>query len=220
LPEEAEVLEIGYKTRFDGGSFNLAIFDQKIENFQSNAFIGTGFALANAGEQNSKGVEFDLTYYPTDSLQLTFAATYLDPLYESFTNAGRNPQTGETVDLSGQVPGGINEISASASATYRFTLGSSEAFVRGDYFYEDTINVGDTTQDPSLDTSQFTRDSRNLNMSAGLTTDSGISFSLWARNLTDHVSLISAFPSVAQAGSFTGYRTQPRTYGVTVSKDF
>ncbi|MFT6045761.1 MAG: iron complex outermembrane receptor protein [Arenicella sp.] len=220
LPEEAEVFEIGYKTRFEGGSFNLAIFDQKIENFQSNAFIGTGFALANAGEQNSKGVEFDLTYYPTDSVQLTFAATYLDPLYESFTNAGRNPQTGETVDLSGQVPGGINEISASASATYRFTLGSSEAFVRGDYFYEDTINVGDTTQDPSLDTSQFTRDSRNLNMSAGLTTDSGLSFSLWARNLTDHVSLISAFPSVAQAGSFTGYRTQPRTYGMTISKDF
>lgn len=220
LPEEAEVLEIGIKTRFDGGSLNIAIFDQKIKNFQSNAFIGTGFALANAGEQNAKGFEFDLTYYPMDSLQLTLAATYLDPLYESFTNAGLNPVTRETVDLSGVVPGGINEISASASATYRFNVGASEAYVRGDYFYEDTVNIGDANANPQLDTSQFSRDSRNLNMSAGLTTESGLGFSLWARNLTDHVSLISAFPSVAQGGSFTGYRTQPRTYGVTISKDF
>ncbi|MFT6046973.1 MAG: iron complex outermembrane receptor protein [Arenicella sp.] len=220
LPEEAEVLEIGFKTRFEGGSLNLAIFDQSIKNFQSNAFIGTGFALANAGKQSTKGVELDLTYYPTESLQLTFAGTYLDPIYDSFTNAGLNPVTRETVDLSGQVPGGINEISASASATYRFTMGSSDAFVRGDYFYEDTINIGDASSDPTLNVSQFTRDSRNLNMSAGLTTESGLGFSLWARNLTDHTSLISAFPSVAQGGSFTGYRTQPRTYGMTVSKDF
>jgi outer membrane receptor protein involved in Fe transport len=220
LPEEAEVLEIGFKTRFEGGSLNLAIFDQSIKNFQSNAFIGTGFALANAGEQSTKGVELDITYYPTDSLQLTFAGTYLDPIYDSFTNAGLNPVTRETVDLSGKVPGGINEISASASATYRFTMGSSDAFVRADYFYEDTINIGDTSSDPTLNVSQFTRDSSNLNMSAGLTTASGLGFSLWARNMTDHTSLIAAFPSVAQAGSFSGYRTQPRTYGLTVSKDF
>ncbi|MEM7361207.1 MAG: TonB-dependent receptor [Pseudomonadota bacterium] len=220
LPEEAEVFEIGLKTSFERGSLNVAIFDQNIENFQSNAFIGTGFALANAGEQSAKGVEFDLTYYPTDALQLTLAGTFLDPLYDSFTNAGRNPVTGATVDLSGLQPGGINEVSASASATYRFAIGNSEAFIRGDYFYEDTINIGDPNEDPTIDVAQFTRDTRNLNLSAGLTTENGLGFQLWIRNATDHTSLISAFPSVAQAGSFTGYRTQPRTYGLTITKDF
>jgi len=220
LPEEAEVIELGLKTRFERGAFNIAIFDQKIENFQSNAFIGTGFALANAGEQSSKGVEFDLSYYPTDNLELTVAATFLDPIYDSFTNAGRNPVTGATVDLSGLQPGGINEVSASASATYRFNIGSNDAYIRGDYFYEDTVNIGDPNEDPTIDVARFTRDSRNLNVSAGLTTESGLSFSIWGRNITDHVSLISAFPSVAQAGSFSGYRTQPRTYGVSLSKDF
>lgn len=220
LPEEAEVFEIGLKTSFERGSLNLAIFDQKIENFQSNAFIGTGFALANAGEQSAKGLEFDLTYYPTDALQLTLAGTFLDPLYDSFTNAGRNPVTGATVDLSGLQPGGINEVSASATATYRFAIGNNEAFIRGDYYYEDTINIGDPNEDPTIDVAQFTRDTRNLNLSAGLTTENGLGFQVWIRNATDHESLISAFPSVAQAGSFTGYRTQPRTYGLTITKDF
>ncbi|MFT5572875.1 MAG: iron complex outermembrane receptor protein [Cryomorphaceae bacterium] len=220
LPEEATVLELGVKARFERGSFNLAIFDQEIENFQSNAFVGTGFALANAGKQSVQGVEVDFVYYPTDALQLTFAATFLDPLYDSFQNAGRNPITGATVDLSGFTPGGINEVSASASATYRFNIGNNEAYIRGDYFFEDTINIGDLTEDPNLNVSQFQRDSRNLNVSAGINTDTGLGFSIWARNLTDHTSLISAFPSVAQGGSFTGYRSAPRTFGVTVSKDF
>ena len=220
LPEEATVLELGLKARFERGSFNLAIFDQDIENFQSNAFVGTGFALANAGKQSVQGVEFDFVYHPIDALQLTFAATFMDPLYDEFRNAGRNPVTGATVDLSGLKPGGINDVSASASATYRFDVGNREAYIRGDYFYEDTINIGDATEDPTLDVSQFQRDSRNLNLSAGMTTDTGLSFAIWARNITDHTSLISAFPSVAQGGSFTGYRTAPRTYGVTVSKDF
>ena len=219
-PEEATVIELGLKARFERGSINLAIFDQQIKNFQSNAFIGTGFALANAGKQSVQGVEVDFVFYPTDALQLTFAATYLDPLYDEFRNAGRNPITGATVDLSGNVPGGINELSASASATYRFNIGNSEAYIRGDYFYEDTVNIGDRTEDPTLDTSKFQRDSRNLNISAGLTTETGLGFSIWARNVNDNTSLISAFPSVAQSGSFTGYRTAPRTYGVTISKDF
>jgi outer membrane receptor protein involved in Fe transport len=220
LPEEATVIELGLKASFERGSLNLAIFDQEIENFQSNAFIGTGFALANAGKQSVQGVEVEFTYYPTDALEFTFAGTFLDPLYDEFRNAGRNPVTGATVDLSGRQPGGINEVSASASMTYRFALGNSDAYLRGDYYYEDTINIGDPNEDPTIDVSQFQRDTRNLNLSFGLTTESGFGFSIWGRNVTDHASLISAFPSVAQAGSFSGYRTQPRTYGVTVSKDF
>ena len=80
--------------------------------------------------------------------------------------------------------------------------------------------IGDVTPSATTDVSVFSRDSRNLNISAGMTTGNGLSLQLWARNVTDHVSLISAFPSVAQSGSFSGYRTQPRTYGLTVSKEF
>ncbi|MCH2192132.1 MAG: TonB-dependent receptor, partial [Gammaproteobacteria bacterium] len=213
-PEDATVYEIGLKAKFDRGAINVAIFDQSIEGFQSNAFIGTGFNLANAGEQSTKGIEFDITYYPTDALQLKFAGTLLDSTYDSFEGAGRDPQTGAVVDLTGVEPGGITDTALSLSANYNFQLGNNDAYLRADYFYEDDTPIGD------LDIAQFTRSSKNLNLAAGLATETGWNFSAWVRNATDHVSLISAFPSVAQDGSFSGYRTQPRTYGVTIGKDF
>lgn len=213
-PEEATVYEIGLKAKFDRFAVNVALFDQSIEGFQSNAFVGTGFNLANAGEQSTKGVEFDLTYYPTESLELKLAGTLLDSTYDSFEGAGRDPLTGAVVDLTGEDPAGITDTSLSASANYRFQLGNNDAYVRADFFYEDDTPIGD------LAIRQFTRSSENLNFAAGVRTQNDWGFSLWVRNATDHTSLISAFASVAQDGSFTGYRTAPRSYGVTVTKDF
>lgn len=213
-PEEATVYEIGLKAKFDRFAVNLALFDQSIEGFQSNVFLGTGFSLINAGEQSTKGLEFDFTYYPTESLELKLAGTLLDPVYDSFERADFDPLTGEFVDLSGQPAGAITETNLSASANYRFQLGNNDAYVRADFFYEDDTPIGD------LDIAQFTRNSENLNIAAGIRTPSDWSFSVWVRNATDHTSLISAFASVAQAGSFSGYRTPPRTYGVTLRKDF
>ena len=213
-PEEATVYEIGIKAKYERVGFNIAIFDQSIEGFQSNAFQGTGFNLANAGEQSTTGIEFDVTFYPTDSLQLKLAGVLLDPVYDEFVGAGRDPQTGAVVDLSGETPGGITETNLSISANYNFRVGNNDAYLRADFFYEDDTPIGD------LQIEQFIRSSENLNIAAGLATESGWNFSAWVRNATDHDSLISAFNSVAQDGSFSGYRTQPRTYGITVGKDF
>ena len=49
-PEEAEVFEFGIKGQFERVGFNFAIFTQTLEDFQANAFTGTGFALTNAGQ--------------------------------------------------------------------------------------------------------------------------------------------------------------------------
>ncbi len=64
-PEKAEVLELGAKIALPSGYLNIAIFDQEIEDFQTNTFVGTGFVLANAGSQSSDGYEFDLVMSPT-----------------------------------------------------------------------------------------------------------------------------------------------------------
>ena len=219
--ELAEVFEIGLKAKFDRGSFNLAIFDQSIEGFQSNAFTGTGFNLTNAGEQSVTGVEFDVTYYPTDNLELKLAGTYLDPLFDEFVGAGRNAQTGETFDLSGEVPGGITDVNLSLAASYRFNIGENNAYVSADYFFEAETPIADVIpENPVLNLGQFTRDIRNLNLSAGISTPAGFGVNLWVRNATDHETLTSVFPGVAQALTFTGYRTEPRTYGLTLTKEF
>ena len=76
LPEDVTLYEVGLKTQFDGGFINVALFDQTIDNFQSNLFIGTGFALLNAGEESVRGFEVDSMWAPTESLTLTAGVTY------------------------------------------------------------------------------------------------------------------------------------------------
>jgi len=230
-PEEAEVFEIGLKGSFSRGSFNLALFDQSLENFQSNTFIGTGFALANAGEQSVIGAEFDITYYPVDALQLKFSATLLDPEFESFVlGPATILESGDPAveDLSGTQPAGIHEVSFSLSAAYNFDIGNNSAYVRGDFYYEDEVQITDNVPSGTVvfPTSGIVadidgvRETKNLNLAAGISTPSGYNFSLWARNITDNETLISTFPGIAQTGTFNGYRNEPRTYGVSLSKEF
>jgi len=207
-PEEAEVFELGFKARFDRGSLNVSIFDQTLENFQSNIFTGLAFSLINAEEQSVKGAEVTFKYQPTDSFGFGIDLTYLDPLFDSFTNSSQG-------DLSGQQPAGISELSVSLSAQYDFQLFGRESYLRGDYQYEDDVQAVD-----GISADIASRELNLLNVSAGIALSDTFNASLWARNLTDDEFLISAFPSVAQTGSFSGYRNEPRTFGITLRKDF
>ncbi|NNC77003.1 MAG: TonB-dependent receptor [Woeseiaceae bacterium] len=213
-PEESTVYEIGLKARFDQGSVNVAVFDQSIEGFQSNIFGGLGFNLANAGEQSATGLEIDLTYYPVESLQLTFAGTFMDPEYDSFTGAtGLN---NVPTDLSGMQPAGIHEQSITTSATWTkdFANGSS-GYIRADYLYESDVQVVD-----NVAASIASREVNVVNASMGISTEGGWDFSIWGRNLTDDEFLMSAFPATLQTGTLNGYPNQPATYGLTIRKIF
>ncbi|MCH9004896.1 MAG: TonB-dependent receptor [Proteobacteria bacterium] len=211
-PEYSTVYEIGLKARWDTVALNIAIFDQDIEGFQSNTFTGTGFSLTNAGKRSAKGLEIDLRWQPTESFQASLGATFMDPLYDSFVNG--EGVSGVT-DLSGTKPDGIHEVSILASGAYSFTMGNANGFVRADYLYEDKVPVISNTP-----ASIASREVSTFNASAGLAWDNGFEVMLWGRNLNNDEYLTSAFPSVAQAGSFSGYPNQPRTYGVTVRKYF
>ena len=211
-PEEATVFELGLKAKFNRGAFNITVFDQEIENFQSNIFIGSGFLLANAEEQSVTGVEFDITYYPIDNLQLNLSASLLDPEFDSFTNG---PGIGGPADLSGTDPGGIHGTSLSLGATYNFNVGNSDAYIRGDFQYEDDIPTNSNVP-ADISREEFTL----LNLSAGFTTASGFGAAIWGRNVTDDESTTTGFPTPAGTGGFFGYRNQPRTYGITLSQDF
>ncbi len=231
-PEDVELFEIGAKASFDGGYINIALFDQTIKDFQSNLFIGTGFVLANAEEQSVKGFEVDAAYSPVDPLFLTFSITYLDPEFTSFTLApcstfagisvpdcAGDPVTGiapATFDASGFTPAGIHEVSLSTSATWTHDFeNGAEGFVRAEYLYESDAQVVD-----NIASSIASRKVNVLNASIGYEMENGFGISVWGRNLTDDGYFLSAFPSVGQAGSFSGYTNAPRTYGVTVRKKF
>jgi iron complex outermembrane receptor protein len=229
-PENVSVYELGVKANFQGGYFNLAVFDQTIKGFQSNAYTGIGYSLLNAGEESVRGFEVDSAWKPTGWLALTGAVTYLDPKYDSFTGAACvnydtircpvNPATGlrpNFRDLTGDKPAGIPKWTFSTSATFSRDLGENySGYLRVEYDYTSKTQLTETTP-PNLST----WGQNNVNASLGLNDKARqLEVMLWARNLTKDDSLIGAFPTVAQDGSYSGYLNAPRTYGVTLRKTF
>lgn len=220
-PEEAEVYEIGLKGDFPGLRFNMALFDQTLEGFQSNVFTGTGFALANAGEQSTRGFEFDSMIQPADPLVFTFALTYLDPKYDSFPNSTLG-------DLSGARPAGIPEWTLATSATYTHEFGvSGNALIgRLDYYHESNTQITDGltgfgSNEAGIAMARlFRREVNQVNASLTLALDMGLEISGFVRNLTNQRYMTQIFDGVAQAGTVSGYPNQPRTYGGTVRFKF
>lgn len=211
-PEESEVYELGIKTRFKNAAINVTVFDQTIKGFQSSTFVGTGFVLANAGQQSTKGMELDSTFNVSDSVDITIAGMLLDPIYDSFIGAsGLNGP----IDLSGEKPLGISERALNAGITYNFEFDNGMfGYIRTDYQYES--EVGLVSNVPP----EITRAVSTINASAGLTMENGVSFQIYVRNLNNDEYYLSAFPPPIQSGSFNAYPNQPRLFGASVSFEF
>jgi iron complex outermembrane receptor protein len=211
-PEEATVYELGMKTQFKDGAFNITLFDQTIKGFQSSTFVGTGFVLSNAGQQSTKGIEFDSVYNATDNLRVTFAGTFLDPIYDSFLGGlGINgPQ-----DLSGETVANVSERNFTLGLTYNLEFDNGMyGYLRTDYQYESETRLVFNVPE------QFTHKVNTINASAGLSMKNGVSLQIWVRNLNNDETYLSAFPPPIQAGSFNAYPNQPRTFGASVSYEF
>jgi len=204
-PEDAEVYEVGLKANWPGLNFNLALFDQTIKGFQSFTFTGTGFTLANAGQQSVKGFEFSSTITPDPSLVFTFATTYLDAVYDSFVNS-------PVGDLTGERPGGIPEWNISTSATHTLEFGNGNRLLtRIDYSHESNTKINNGL--PTFGPNDFKREVNLVNASATVALDMGLEVGVWARNLLNDQYILTVFDGVAQAGTVSGYPSAPRTYG-------
>lgn len=102
-----------------------------------------------------------------------------------------------------------------ASATFNFNMGSIDAFIRGEYVHESDVQVVD-----NVSADLASREVNMVNASFGMAFSNGLEAMIWGRNLSDDNYLLSAFPAVAQAGSYSGYPSQPRTYGITLTARF
>ena len=215
--EEAEVFEAGIKAQFDRIGFNLAVFTQTLEDFQANIFTGTGFVLANAGEQTTSGIEFDTTVAPIDPLVLTFAITYLDANFDSFPLSPVGDITGEDV-------GGVPEFNIATSATYTHDFEDGSALIgRIDYSFESNVNInnGLPTFNAALgNTEIFQREVNLVNAALTYRLTNGIEASVFARNLLDDEFFTTVFDGVAQAGTVSGFPSSPRTFGGTLRYRF
>ncbi len=224
-PEITTTLEIGFKTRFSWGSLDVALFDQTIEDFQSSIFQVAGFAVVNAGEQTSQGLEFDSTINPPaiPGLTFTLSGIWMNAEYDSYPGApvvtGSPEDLADGVangvgDLSGEDVAGIPEFAGSFGVQYTRDFNGGEAFFRADYQYESEVKLLNNLPD------DITRSVNTINASFGVNLDNGLEALLWARNLNEDEYYTSGFPTTLQAGSFSAYPNQPRTYGITLRKQF
>ena len=224
-PEESTVYEIGLKGRWPRAAMYVALFDQTIKGFQDNTFRGTGFVLSNAGKQSSKGIEIETQFQVTDNWRVDLAATLLDPTFDSYVGAP-SPCSGRNTDRTGQRPQNIHDTSVSLALNYAWSMGETDGFVRADYDYQDNTLVSQHEQAssgctvvPPTNTFDTYRKVGTINASAGFSRD-GWDFLVWGRNLNDDEYIVQTFPSVAQQFSVSAYPNQPRTYGVSVRKNF
>ena len=220
-PEEATVYEIGLKAKFDKGAINIALFDQTIEGFQSNIFVGSGFSLVNAGKQSTKGLEIDASLKPNKMMELTFAGTFLDPVYDSFLNGPAPAGSGlNFVDLSGEKPAGIAETSLNIGANFFYPVGdNADGYLRFDWQYESEVQSNEAiftttgAQQPFRTVSTF-------NAATGVKFDNGFAVQIWGRNIFNDEYVSTVFPGVLQTGVIGGYINAPRTYGINLRKNF
>jgi outer membrane receptor protein involved in Fe transport len=214
-PENSKVYELGMKARFDRGSLHVSIFDQTIKGFQSNTFLGTGFGLANAGEQSTQGLEVDAKFSPVPALTFGFSGIFLDPIYDSFEGGidGIN-------SLTGTKPSGIPSTALSVSANYdhEFENGTN-GFIRADWQYESEVQTNEGIE-VTIGAAQPFRTISTFNTSAGIILENGLQLQIFARNLFDDTYLTTTFPGVAQAGVINGYLNQPRMFGANLRKSF
>lgn len=249
--ENASSWEIGAKGSLGGGALNYAVtyFNQEIEDFQAENFVGAGFALDNAGSIEVSGLEFDFLWTPTDRLFFTLGGTYLfesiygeyefapcpdssplfgpvydptDPLFVACATPRTNPETGITSNfnnLSG-VDRGNSDLTASITGTYTHPIGNNhELFVRGEAYHTSDFALV-TSLDPRPVANQDAFTLYNASIGFG-PTDGAWGIQFWGRNIFDEDYAKGGFPSVGYLGSsFNVYPGDPKTYGVTLRASF
>lgn len=187
IPYESETstnYEIGWRGIAFGGAveFGTAVYWIKAKDKQ--IYVGPlgQQVLRNVGDAESKGVEFDMTARPIDSLVLTLGGSF----GRSEFDGAVDPQTGANYDGNTlpyapdyTVQGSARYIVPQTSLAGELSLRGAATYVSKTYFNEtNTLGQGGYTL---------------LDVSLDVNFDSGLSLSLFADNLTDKLYRTSSF---------------------------
>ncbi|RBP51117.1 TonB-dependent receptor [Arenicella xantha] len=228
--ETSKSLEIGVKKDFpsQGLRVNLSLHNTTTEDFQSIAFAGNGFNLINAGEVETRGGELEVLWYPTDSLSISGAVVLNDGEFTSFPGStcwtatpfqlGQNDPTevNGVCDRSGDPLNFNPEEVFMLAVNKQFTIGQNDAYLHADYFHRSSV-FEDGDLDPLKEQSGYGL----LNLRAGMFFSEGSTeWSFWVRNALDEDYLGTYFDVPLQTGKLNAYAREPRTFGVSIRKDF
>lgn len=213
-PEKLIAYEVGAKQRTDSYDIGAAVFYydyQDVQTFIRDVSGGLPIQrLGNVEEATIYGADLNAAWRPDmlNGLTLSAAVGLLNTELGSFTSSGgvvpAGNQLPDAPELSGTL-GVSYEIDINGDWTMKL---QGEGRYAGDQF-KDSLN------DPLVATDSYW----TLNARAILDHKDGWSVSLWGRNITDERYVTQGVNNLPLGYGFRVYGA-PRTYGVSVSKEF
>jgi outer membrane receptor protein involved in Fe transport len=214
-PEQVWTYELGTKTSLLGRQLSAggAIFYSRYTDYQINGLLPPPNpplnVTSNGGDAWIKGVEWELTWHPTELWSLSFNGNLLDTRFFK-VNTLLNPdgtsssayQVGDGLDL-------VPKHTLTVWAERDFTVNGKKGFVRLDYSQQGR----ETYRNRSIWEGYFgeTKNINMLNCNTSLQWTDRLSFSVFAQNLLNDQNFNSP-TYIEQAG-----KPRPRTYGLEFS---
>jgi len=232
--ETSESFEVGMKSEFPEQALqlNIAAHYTTVDDFQANSFSGTGFILQNAGELETYGAEIELFWQPAQDTVITLAYAYSIADFESFEKG--NCWQAYTFHTGQDDTGRINPGDASCDRSgdrissnpeHYATLGVKQNFEITDgisgYAHAEYSFIGDMVLGQNNDPYKFEDDYGLLNLRAGAHfKEYAMNLTIWGRNVLDDNYKRITFDAPLQSGKLMSYPSEPRTFGITLNKDF
>ena len=232
--ETSESVELGMKAEFPEQALrvNLALHHTITRDYQTNSFQGNGFNLSNAGEVKTRGAELEVLWQATDNLEITGVYVYNRGEFKGFERAncwiayslltgiqdpGRANPTDQFCDRSG------DPLDSNPLHTYMLAVTQNipindglRASLHADYNHR-----GSQFQDGNIDPYKKEDPYGVLNLRFGLQfTEYDLAVNLWARNVLNQNYLATYTDAPLQDGKLMAYATEPRTYGISLTKNF
>ena len=207
--EFTDSYEMGWKWSWGGdtSALNGAVFEEKVQDFQENAFSGFNFITFNVPKVTSRGAELEYAYEPNKHWSFQAGVTYLDAFFNSAITI-----VGETL------PAGT-PLTQSPTWTLTSALTYSHPFNRSlqwlasiDGRYNTSYRVQVLNRNPATDNGAFSILNARLGIGAQ---DGSWMFESWIRNLTDETYNVGAFGVPEQTGTYDVYPNEPLTWGGT-----
>tara|TARA_R110001606_G_scaffold209132_1_gene356479 strand:- start:276 stop:1154 length:879 start_codon:yes stop_codon:yes gene_type:complete len=216
--ESVTAYEVGYKAQpTEALTWTLAAFWQDYDSPQARIFVNfplpdgssiTSNSLSNLDAATVYGAEADVTWAATEGLTLDAGLTLLDTEIDQSSDIG-----GNAAAFDGNPLPFASDVSATLGARYDFALTpgvdaslAAHAKYRGDYYL-----------DPEGLEARMQKGFTTLQAEATFAfVDTGLSLTLWGRNLTDEDYALSGYGFIG----YNTFRSDPRTWGVRLDYSF
>lgn len=222
--EEVDSIELGWKSEpTDNSRVNLSIFKTNISDFQreinnSDPVAGVVQVIRNTADAEILGLEFDAQVVIGDNLVLRGSLGYLDGDYEAVFSDLTGDGVINNADLSLGIPR-LADLTYNLGVIYEADLGRLGS---GNF----TFNYSHRDESPYTDNNLgFLNENDRFDASFTVTRDSGLSISLYGKNLSNEVAhgndtqLPSLLGPVPVGGTFAPL-TKGRVIGVEIQAEF